>query len=751
MKRISFILFTSLAFTQIGDLIWEENFNDLDNWIKITGNGSWGWGNGELEFYKEENVSISPIPDDPSNNALHIIARNESGPDITDQWGNPLSYTSGKVISKSNVSVKYGVIEARVRVPDLNVGGWPAVWLLGTSNLTWPYNGELDMMEMGSRQSFRDLHDEHNGGNDLNNSNVNQVVGANAIFYSDEALTADNPSGAASISWDPDDDNCRPYYNYENPLNDRFVIYRMYWDNESIRFTVIDNQIEYDLYEGPMQINEESDEFQNPFYLIANLAIGGLFTDAEYLGGNGLPISMPLPASMYIDYIKVYEWNEQGEVILGPPNAENGAFGIFTDNTDTNNSLEVGVDSEIYVWEETLSDGSISPYEGSNGITWSSTGLGWFGAGIMSVQPINLSNFEDGFLKFMIKIPANISFQIGIIDAWGNQSYVEFEGNQTTYGLTRDGNWGQASIPISEIRGEFIDLRMLTYEFVILEVNGASCEFAIDDIYWDGGYDPCADVVCEDGETCEDGQCISDPCYNVICEDGEVCYNGDCVDIPTDPCEDITCNEGQVCNNGDCVDIPPDPCEDIMCDEGQTCDDGDCVDIPIAPTVTFLVDMQNELIEETGVYVSGADPQLAGPSGLLMSDQGDGIWSLTTEISPGTYTYKFRNGFYDYWDGPGWELELSSECGFGEWNDRQFTFSNIDLVLGPYFFGSCELSESDNMLGDLNDDNNIDILDIVLIVNIIIDNNEYNPIADFNGDGLVDVLDIVQIINIILD
>ena len=87
----------------------------------------------------------------------------------------------------------------------------------------------------------------------------------------------------------------------------------------------------------------------------------------------------------------------------------------------------------------------------------------------------------------MIKIPANISFQIGIIDTWGNQSYVEFPANQTTYGLVRDGNWGQASIPVEDIRGEFIDLRMLSYEFVILEVNGASCEFGLDDIYWDDG------------------------------------------------------------------------------------------------------------------------------------------------------------------------------------------------------------------------------------------------------------------------
>jgi hypothetical protein len=87
----------------------------------------------------------------------------------------------------------------------------------------------------------------------------------------------------------------------------------------------------------------------------------------------------------------------------------------------------------------------------------------------------------------MIKIPANISFQIGIIDAWGNQSYVDFPGNQTSYGLVRDGDWGQASIPVEDIRGEFIDLRMLSYEFVILEVNGASCQLGLDDIYWSGG------------------------------------------------------------------------------------------------------------------------------------------------------------------------------------------------------------------------------------------------------------------------
>ena len=483
---IFLILCISSIYGQIGDVIWEENFDNLDNWVIETGNGSWGWGNGELQYYKSENIDIVEVEGETGNHAVRITAKQESGSGITDQWGNPLNYTSGRMNTKSKISVKYGVIETRVSVPDLDLGGWPAVWLLGTSNLNWPRSGEIDIMEMGSRQEFRNLHDEHNGGNDSDNSTVNQVVGANAIFYADEAINTENPSGAASISWDPNDDYCRPYYNYDN-LSDRFLTYRIYWDPDSIRFTVIDNSVEYDLYTEPFPIDSVSDEFQEPFYLIANLAIGGLFTDAVYNGGSGLPISMPFPAHMYVDYIKVMEWNGQGQVHIGPPTFQGGTFGLFTDTTPIDNGLVAGDDAEIYVWEGTLSEGSIPPYEGENGISWQTIGLGWFGAGIMSMQPVNLFNFSQGHLNFRIKIPANISFQIGIIDSWGNQSYVDFPSNQTKYGLVRDGDWGQASIPVEDIRGEFIDLRMLSYEFVILEVNGASCQFALDDIYWSGG------------------------------------------------------------------------------------------------------------------------------------------------------------------------------------------------------------------------------------------------------------------------
>ncbi len=487
---VALLLATSgIAHAQVGNLIWEDNFNNLDNWLKVTGNGSWGWGNGELEYYKNENVDIADVPGELGNKALRIVAKQESGPGIVDQWGNPLNYTSGKVVTKSFVSVKYGMIEARVLVPNLNLGGWPAVWMLGTATAPWPNCGEVDLMEMGAGKVFRDLHDSHNGGNGLHNSTVNQMVGANAIYYSAGAVNAGNPSGAAGLAYDPTDVSDRPYYNYASPLAGRFLIYRVYWDHSSMRFTVVDGGIEHDLYVNPFALSGVSDEFTKPFYLLANLAIGGAYTDSYRLGdpASGAPVSMPLPATMYLDYVRVYQWNGEGEVTLGVPTAQQGRFGLYTDTTPTNASIVPGVSSDIYVWESTLVNGTIPPYEGDNVLSWKTNAKGWFGAGILSRQPVNLFALGDGSLRFKIKIPASVTFKIGVIDAWGNQYYVELPANQTKYGLVRDGAWGQVTIPVSDLRGPAIDLRMLSYEFVILEEHGATCEFALDDIYYQAG------------------------------------------------------------------------------------------------------------------------------------------------------------------------------------------------------------------------------------------------------------------------
>jgi uncharacterized protein (TIGR02145 family) len=61
--------------------------------------------------------------------------------------------------------------------------------------------------------------------------------------------------------------------------------------------------------------------------------------------------------------------------------------------------------------------------------------------------------------------------------------------------------------------------------------------------------------------------------------------------------------------------------------------------------------------------------------------------------------------------------------------------------------------EYDFILGDVNFDNEINVLDIVLMVSFILgeptDEYEYSA-ADINQDGLINILDVVQLVNIIL-
>ena len=55
-----------------------------------------------------------------------------------------------------------------------------------------------------------------------------------------------------------------------------------------------------------------------------------------------------------------------------------------------------------------------------------------------------------------------------------------------------------------------------------------------------------------------------------------------------------------------------------------------------------------------------------------------------------------------------------------------------------------------SIIGDINQDSIIDILDIILIVNIIFV-NEYNYLADLNNDLIINILDIIFIVDIILN
>ena len=54
------------------------------------------------------------------------------------------------------------------------------------------------------------------------------------------------------------------------------------------------------------------------------------------------------------------------------------------------------------------------------------------------------------------------------------------------------------------------------------------------------------------------------------------------------------------------------------------------------------------------------------------------------------------------------------------------------------------------IVGNINGDGFIDILDVVLLANFILDENNITDCADINNDGDVNILDIVQLVNIIL-
>ena len=62
--------------------------------------------------------------------------------------------------------------------------------------------------------------------------------------------------------------------------------------------------------------------------------------------------------------------------------------------------------------------------------------------------------------------------------------------------------------------------------------------------------------------------------------------------------------------------------------------------------------------------------------------------------------------------------------------------------------GYCQ--EVEYQLGDLNQDSNINIQDIIQIVDLIL-YQQYNNIADMNNDQVINVIDVIQIIDIILN
>lgn len=237
-------------------LVWSDEFEgaaglapDASSWDYDLGDGCpnlCGWGNGEFQVYTDnaQNVAL-----DGDGNLVITAIRND-GP----------TYTSARIKTEDLFDQAFGRFEARIKTPT-GPGIWPAFWMLGDScgDEGWPQCGEIDIMEQRGQESFITHGSVHGPG----------YSGGNAIT--------------------------KKFALQDGRFDSDFYIYAIEWGEDYIDFFVDDF-----LYQRitPDDVTGEW-VFDDPFYIILNVAVGGTFV--------GFPTSgTPFPQSMVIDYVRVY-------------------------------------------------------------------------------------------------------------------------------------------------------------------------------------------------------------------------------------------------------------------------------------------------------------------------------------------------------------------------------------------------------------------------------------------------------------
>ena len=84
--------------------------------------------------------------------------------------------------------------------------------------------------------------------------------------------------------------------------------------------------------------------------------------------------------------------------------------------------------------------------------------------------------------------------------------------------------------------------------------------------------------------------------------------------------------------------------------------------------------------------------------------------------------------------------------------DLVFDYSYTDnmLIARAQKYSINQFGFQENIIGDINQDNFVNIYDLIYIVNIIIEIEPNNILADLNNDDLVDILDVLFLVDIIL-
>ena len=443
------LLFSGTTSLRAQTLVWEENFNgtaiDPETWTFDFGDGCergiCGWGNNELEYYtsRPENARVE-------NGSLVIEARRENF--------QSKPFTSARLKTLGRVQFKYGTLEARIKVPNMVDGLWPAFWMLGSTG-TWPASGEIDIMEMGSAAARQ--------------ANVtNKRVGG-------------------AVHWE--NNNAHAYYDrfLDSPtdLSGDYHVYKMSWDSNYIRMYM--DGAEYFAIDISKADVADLEEFHKSQFILLNLAVGGQYTGIN----DPNNVTAPLPAQMLVDYIKLYQ-NPGDELFLGKNNAVAGDFGVYTEKATITNKLVYGQNAQLYYWNNLVNITSPTPvpFEGSEVLALRAAAGNWFGFGV-ETPPMNLLSFANGDLKFQFKTTYTGQFKVGLKSGHG-ETWINYPAGATQYGLIRDGQWHEVTIPLTAFQqpnaGMNLDLGSVTQAFMFAGDAGSSnADFYFDNIYFSGG------------------------------------------------------------------------------------------------------------------------------------------------------------------------------------------------------------------------------------------------------------------------
>jgi len=258
------------------ELVWSDEFDgaslDPETWFFATGDGDEaglppGWGNNELQYYLPDNAWLE-------GGVLKIAARRES-------FGG-LSYTSARINTQDRFAVRYGRIEASIKLPA-GQGIWPAFWMLSQDSPygTWAATGEIDIVEaVNLKGTPRPDNPDADGGD-------NKIFGT--IYYGGEFPNQQ----FSSVVYEPSED-----------VTTDFHVYAVEWDEDEIRWYFDDTlyavQNSWFSTAAPFPA-----PFDQPFHILLNVAVGGNFP--------GFPnADTAFPAVMEVDYVRVYSGSLSG-------------------------------------------------------------------------------------------------------------------------------------------------------------------------------------------------------------------------------------------------------------------------------------------------------------------------------------------------------------------------------------------------------------------------------------------------------